>query len=239
MLKDFTRIDDDWLDMHPGVEVLGSPTTGLDHIDLAACKRRGVKVVSLQGEREFLDSISSTAEHTWGLILSLARHYKQVLGCADRELGTKLRGKIIGIIGVEGRVGSQVKKYAEAFGMRVLGVDKKGKYEDVLPEADFVTLHIPLVGNEGTFRYGHFLQMKRSAYFINTSRPGIVDRRALLSALEGGLIAGAAVDFFENPAEIKYNYDNSQLVLTNHIGGFTKEDRAATDAFILKKMDEV
>ena len=233
----FERIDAHWLDTHPDVKVIGSPTTGLDHIDLVLCQERGVKVVSLQGELSFLRSITSTAEHTWGLIIALSRCYRSAFDGVRRQ-GNRLSGKTLGIIGSRGRIGTQVAKYAKAFGMKIKKADKGDKLVGLLRESDVVTAHIPLQGNEGFWKLAHFKQMKPSAVFINTSRTRIVEDGALLSALRDGLIAGAAMDFTDDPELVQYAKTHDNLILTPHIGGNTVEDRAATDLFIQEKMQK-
>lgn len=239
LLTNFDRVDAAWFDLHPTVKILGSPTTGLDHIDLQEAERRGVRVVSLQGEREFLNTVTSTAELTWGLILALHREFKRALfSTAYRQKGYKLAGKTLGIIGVEGRIGSQVKKIGEAFSMNILGVDKGCNIAELLAKSDVVTVHIPLQGNESFLKQKHFKAMKPSAFFVNTSRTGIMEKGALLTALEEGWIAGAALDFVDDPALSMYNKRYDNLIITNHLGGNTFEDRAATDVFIQDKMNK-
>ncbi len=235
LITDFKRIDDIWLDNHPDVRVIGSPTTGVDHIDLEAIGRRGVKFVSLQGERRFLNKITSTAEHTIGMMLSLARNYPEAIK-GKRVLGHKLSGKTIGIIGNKGRIGKKVAKIAKALGMKVIGMDRGDDFLDLLVKSDFVTVHIPLHGNSWFLNYSHFVLMKRTAFFINTSRLGVVTHGHLLRALKDGLIQGAATDFIDDPDLVTYAKKNKNLILTPHIGGFTEEDRKLTDDFILKKM---
>lgn len=232
----FERIDAAWLAAHPGVKVIGSPTTGLDHIDLEACQAAGVKVVSLQGERRFLDTITSTAEHTMGLILSLARNYRTGLH-GHRTLGHKLSGKTLGIVGNRGRIGKQMKRLGKAFGMKVIGCDKGGKILDLLRQSDIITIHIPLVGNEGWWKAIHFKLMKRSSYFINTSRTRIMEGGALAKALREGWIAGAALDFTDDPELVALAKTDQRLILTDHLGGNTEEDRALTDEFIQAKVN--
>lgn len=233
----FEKIDAQWLDAHQDVKVIGSPTTGLDHIDQAACQERGVKVVSLQGELSFLRTITSTAEHTWGLIIALSRGYRSAFDGVRRQ-GNRLSGKTLGIIGSRGRIGTQVAKYAKVFGMKVKKADKGDKLVSLLRESDVVTVHIPLQGNEGFFTLAHFKQMKPTSYFVNTSRTKVMKDGALFGALRDGLIAGAAVDFTDDPDLVQYAKTHDNLILTPHIGGNTTEDRKLTDDFILERMQQ-
>ena len=237
IIRNFETVDAAFLDAHPGLRVLGVPQTGLDNVDEALCAARGVKVVSLRGERSFLDTITSTAEHTWGLIIALMRGYRSAFDGVRRQ-GNRLSGKTLGIVGSKGRIGSQVAKYAKAFGMKVKKADKGDKLVGLLRESDVVTVHIPLQGNEAYWKLAHFKQMKPSAVFINTSRTRIVEDGALLSALRDGLIAGAAVDFTDDPDLVQYAKTHDNLILTPHIGGNTTEDRKLTDDFILERMQQ-
>lgn len=249
------------LDLYPNLKIIGCPMTGLDKIDLEECERRGIKVISLKGETEFLQNITSTSEHTVGLILALMRNYKIALNAPylhrDQYMGHTLSGKTICLIGGAGRVGTQVRRVAESFGMKVYIVDtvikdnwflvwlgKKLGFQDnlflntALNNSDIVSVHIPLDGNEGFFTQEMFEQMKNTAYFINTSRSKAVEDGALIHALETKLIAGAAVDFTDEGELREYASENDNLILTNHIAGVTHEDRAKTEDFINKKVDQ-
>ena len=232
-------VDKALLDTMPNLKVIGSHTTGIDHIDQAECERRGIKILSLQGETEFLEDITSTSEHTIGLIIALARNYKTALSGASYNrmeyLGNKLAGKTLGIIGY-GRIGQQVRQIAEAMGMNGHILDKGGNPDYLLTESDYVSLHIPLEGNEGYFTRDMFAKMKLSAYLINTSRNNVIEKGALVDALTSDLIAGAAVDFVDDPALVAYAEQYSNLILTPHIGGCTIEDMATTRAFIENKI---
>ena len=229
---------------HPDVKVIGSNTTGNDHIDFDACEKHGVKVITLglqpnrDGETEwFLDTITSTAEHTIGLMIALARNYKTAFNGVP-SVGHKLAGKTLGIIGY-GRIGRQVGKIAKAMGMKVLWHD----YNDgdelpyLLRDSDFISVHVPLKGNEGGINNFVFKFMKKTAFLINTSRDGVIAKGALLWALENKLIAGAAIDFADDENLVEYSRSHDNLIITPHIGGATIEDRQLTKDFIIKKID--
>ena len=109
---------------------------------------------------------------------------------------------------------------------------------ELFKEAHIVSLHIPLQGNEGFFTREMFSKMKKSAYFINTSRSKIVEDGALLWALKNGNIAGAAIDFIDDPKLLGYAKNNDNLILTNHLGGCTYEDMEKTQDFIAQKVAE-
>lgn len=236
------------LDDFPDLRVIGCNMTGTEHLPEKEMAERGIKLMSLKGETEFLQTITSTAEHTIGLIIALLRNYKTALSgpYKDREAykGHVLRGKTLGIIGL-GRVGKQVLDVARALQMRTFGYDvlqpggRNANNQDILlEESDIVSLHIPLFGNEGFFTRYMFAQMKPSAYFINTSRDAVVQQGALLWALKNKVIAGAAVDFVDDEELVWYARDHDNLILTNHQGGNTHEDTEKTENFITQKVTE-
>lgn len=236
----------------PGLKVLGCPMTGTDHLPWDEINRRGIKVVSLgssassrdEETRAFLRTVSSTAEHTIGLIIALLRNYKTALNgpYKNRETyrGRVLSGKTLGIIGL-GRIGQQVMNIAQMLGMRVPSVDKDSNLfarDKLLSESDVVSLHVPLAGNEGFFTRAMFERMRPTSYFINTSRSGVVEQGALLWALKNKTIAGAAVDFIDDDELVWYARDHDNLILTNHQGGNTFEDMERTESFIERKVEE-
>lgn len=242
-----------------GVEVMGCPATSTEHLD--KYREMGIEIVDLKDETEFLETVTSTAEHTIGLMLALARNYKTALHSPykdrDSYRGCTLSGKKLGIIGY-GRIGKQVAKIALSTGAKVTRIDTDTKIykirdrkvgSDVSVEKatlphflslghDFVSVHIPLVGNEGFFTKEMFKQMKPTAYFINTSRSGIVEKGALLWALKSDTIKGAAVDFIDDPELLEYEKNHDNLILTNHLGGCTHEDQQKTEEFIINKVNK-
>ena len=245
------KIDKKLLDSMPILEIIAQPTTGLDHIDLKECKKRGIKVISLKGETEFLRTIPATAEHTIALMLSLMRKIPwafddTLAGHWDREAwrGRELKGKTLLVVG-NGRIGQMVTKYGQSFGMNVLTIDEpsKKKLLKLLPKADVVSVHIPLKNNSGYFERQCFEAIKKGSYLINTSRGDIISEWALLEALKKGRIAGAALDVVQgepniNEDLIDYALDNTNLLITPHIAGATLESIKKTESFIAKKVKE-
>src|SRR3990167_2659702 len=222
------------------LRVIGCNATSTEHID-EECKKRDIKVISLKGHNVFLSAITSTAEHTAGLMIALLRNYKMALNAPyqDREVykGHTLSDKVLGIIG-NGRVGRQLKKIAVGFSITVITHDKNEPYLDnLLEESDLISLNIPLLGNEGFFTKAMFLKMKPTACIINTSRDKIIEKGALLWALENKIIAGAAVDFLEDEDLVVYAATHNNLILTNHIGGCTEEDMVRTENFIINQVN--
>jgi D-3-phosphoglycerate dehydrogenase len=204
------RLDRAFLARFPSLKAVVSPTTGLTHIDLDACRRRAVAVVSLKGDTVFLKGVSSTAELTWGLILSAERSLNAAAssvtrGSWDRDpfLGRELKGKTLGVVGL-GRLGTMVARYGLAFGMRVLYSEprrvalagaRRVTLARLMSESDIITVHVHAAPDtEGMIGRAQFAQMRRSPLFVNTARGELVDESALLSALKSGRVRGAALD---------------------------------------------
>ena len=256
-------VDVEVLDAGPGLKVVATPTTGLDHIDLDAAEARGVRVISLRGERAFLDRIPATAEHTWALLLALARRIPWASASViagewdrDRFRGRELHGKRLGILGV-GRVGSQVAQLARAFGMKVgaydprvtewpVGVERDSDLDSLLRASDVVSIHVPLDDSTtGMFGAAEFATMKPTAMLVNTSRGDVIDERALLDALESGAIAGAALDVVSGErSEIPacslaaYASSHDNLLVTPHIAGATYESMERCEILIAERLAE-
>jgi D-3-phosphoglycerate dehydrogenase len=259
-------IDSEVLDCAPHLRTIATPTTGLNHIDLSAAQNKGIKVLSLRGEVDFLQQITATAELTWSLILALTRHLIPATqavkeGTWDRNLfvGGELNGKTIGIVGY-GRLGKIVAQYASAFRMRVLANDIRQVHAEsgvistdlgtLLGESDIVSLHIPYnQQTHGFFDLKKFRQMKRGAMFINTSRGEIVDEYALTDALTSGHIASAGLDVLSGETSLEADWlqrhplsalmgRQSNLLVTPHIGGATHESMEKTCCFVANKLKE-
>ena len=251
------------IDKATKLKIIATATTGLDHIDTICAKERGIEIVSLRGENEFLDTITGTAELAWGLMLDLARlsypAYKSVLNYEwDRERfrGHNLSGKTLGVVGV-GRLGKMAVRYGKVFGMRVIASDpnvdvgvhgaEPVDFETLLRESDFISIHVHLSPEtENMFNEVVFSKMKRGSYLINTSRGKIVNEADLLEALERGVIAGYGTDvladetsfgktFAKHPL-VEYAKTHNNLIIVPHIGGMTYESREATDVFIANKL---
>ena len=207
-------------------------------IDLKAAKKRKIIVCGTE------ININPTPELTWGLILGLARNFKEEIdnmyqGYWQTTVGVELKGKILGLIGL-GRVGSQVAKIGKAFGMQVMAWSEnldlgKCKELDVLPcskddlikNSDFLSIHV-----QGGERYKdcitlkEFDKMKKTAFLINTSRGPIVNEDDLIIALSTNEIAGAGLDVYEKeplPENNKLRFLPNAL-LTPHIGYVTAEN---------------
>ena len=257
------RITGDLLPASPRCRLLAVPTTGLDHIDLEACAERGIEVVSLSGEREFLREVRATAEHTVGLALAVIRNLPQAAGSVldgawdrDRFRGHELYEKTAGIVGL-GRLGAITAGYFHALGMRVLGVDvrddvepspaiKVGGLEELLGRSDLVSIHVSYTpATRHLIDVTEFDQMKDGALFVNTSRGGIVNESALLQALDSGRLAGAALDVLDGEPDIgadhpvvRYARAHPNVLITPHVGGNTFESFEKTEIFIARRIRE-
>ena len=232
------RIDTQFLNKYPNLKYVVSPTTGHTHIDEAELYARGVQLVSLKGEFEFLSSIRATAEHTLALALSLLRKIPKADGTVQEGKwtrsglkGIEISGKSVLIIGY-GRVGRQVGQLYEAFGAKVKAYDiMKRKvptriYTDLdsgLAQADIISLHVNYEVENHQFLNERYLRLcKPSAFVINTSRGELVDQRFLLYLLSNNLLAGAALDVLQNEPSPELDYESlkrlgGKLIITPHI----------------------
>lgn len=230
----------------PALKIIANYAVGFDNIDLEAAKQRNLMVTNTPGV--LTDTV---AEHTFALMLAIAHRISE----ADRFsraglykawgpkllLGTDIFGKTLGVVGL-GRIGSRVAHHAvKGFGMRVLYNDPKPnsefekeyaaqfieKLEDLLPQCDFVSIHVPLL--ESTyhlFNEARLGLMKHTAYLVNTSRGPIVEEKALARSLREKWIRGAAIDVFEFEPKISPELKElDNVILTPHIASATEETR--------------
>lgn len=250
----------DVLDKATRLKVIATATTGLDHIDVAYAKKKGIEVLSLRGEDQFLNTISGTAELALGLMIDLVRltawafeSVRNGFWRRDDFKGMTLQGKTLGIVGL-GRLGSMMARYGKALGMKVIYVDPKenSQYQrvsldELLEESDVVSIHVHLLPEtENMFNKKTISKMKKTAVLINTARGKIVDEKAVLGALESGKIAGYATDVlaneldfnkegFEDPL-VEYSKTHKNCIVVPHIGGMTLDSRIATDVFMAEKL---
>jgi len=230
------RITADVLAAAPRARIVASHSVGVDHVDLAACRARGVLVTNTP------DVLTdATADLAWTLLLAVARrlHEGEELarsgawdGWKPRELlGVSLAGKTLGIYGF-GRIGRAVARRAEAFGMKVAPFDQGGTeedFEDFLSKVDVLSIHAPLTEEtRGRFGKKEFLRMKKGAILVNTARGPLVDEKALATALRSEQLFGAGLDVFEREPKIEAALlDLPNLVVLPHLGSATVETRLA------------
>ena len=248
-------IDSSLIDHLPNLKAVITATTGLDHIDENSLEQRKIELVSLRPHKYFLDTIPSTAEHTWGLLMSLIRNIPAANNDVskgnwerDNYRGYQLKDKALGIIGL-GRTGEKVAQYAEVFGMRVVFYDpyvenneymKASTLDELARISDIVSIHVHLLPNTINLINDSFIEScKEGVYIINTSRGKICDESALVNGLKSKKVKGIATDVLV--AELT-SITNSELwqaqrkgeniIITPHIGGATWDAMWNCEEFI-------
>ncbi|OGR83425.1 MAG: hydroxyacid dehydrogenase [Elusimicrobia bacterium RIFCSPHIGHO2_01_FULL_64_10] len=208
----YSKVTADVLSRLKDLRLVATRSTGYDHVDLEACKAKGVAVANVPFYGE-----NTVAEHTFALILSLSRnvhkaYVKTVKGdfSLDGLEGFDLKGKTLGVVGA-GHIGLHVVRMARGFGMEVLAYDVRQDHfleevlgfryaslDELLSRSDIITLHAPysektrhLINRE------NIKKVKRGALLINTARGGLLDTRALVEALDAGILSGAGLDTLE------------------------------------------
>ncbi len=236
VVRSATKVTRKAIEAAVNLELIVRAGIGLDNIDLAAAKAKGIQVANTPAATSI-----SVAEHAFGLMLATVRnHGKANLSMKEHKWekkilsGTEVYEKTLGIIGV-GRIGQEVAKRAIAFGMKVVAYDiievktnldiKQVSLDELLTQADIITLHLPLTDEtRHMISDKEFNKMKDGVILINASRGGIVDEKALLSALESGKVRAAAMDVFEKePPENFTLIDHPNVIATPHIGAAAKE----------------
>ncbi len=226
----------DFLDACPNLKMLSIAFTGLDHIDMDECKRRGITVMNAAGY-----STEAVAEETICMMIGLYRHVIEndriTRSCKGPSMapGREIAGKTVGIIGM-GAIGQRTAALAQAFGCKVIAWNRTPKQvqgvtfvdkETLLKESDIVALHIALNNETRNFLTAQdFKIMKSSAIIVNAARGPVVNTNDLAEALKNGIIAGAALDVYDG--EPPLSNDNPILTAPNtlllpHIGFSTEE----------------
>jgi phosphoglycerate dehydrogenase-like enzyme len=227
------------LDANPGLRVIARAGVGYDAVDVPAATEHGIAVAITPGTNQ-----DSVAEHTFALILALAKHlipqhHGTRTGTWPRQANLPLRGRTLGIAGL-GRIGKAVALRGECFLMRLLAYEpfpdrefatRHGvtlvPLEQLLAESDFLTLHVPLtMESRHLINRATLARMKPTAFLINTARGGLVSEADLLEALRARRLAGAALDVFEEeppPPSPLLEMDN--VVLTPHAAGVDLQSR--------------
>lgn len=221
----YSAITKEVLDKFPKLKLIQSMSTGYDHIDLSICNQRQITVTNIPAYGD-----NTVAEHTFGLLLNLSRNIHKAYirslqdDCFSYEglMGFDLKGKTMGVIGT-GRIGRNVIKIANGFGMKVVAYDvfpqpefasslgfKYVSLDELYEQADVISLHVPLL-KETTHLINQqaIAKMKDGVMIINTSRGGIIVTEDLLAGLESGKIGGAGLDVLEGETDIK---DETELL---------------------------
>ncbi len=255
VVRSRTKVTKEVIEASRSLKIIARAGVGVDNVDVEAATEKGIMVVNAP------ESTSITvAEHTMGVILSLARK----ISIADRSvkdgkwekgkfMGSELSGKTLGVIGM-GRIGSQVATRCKAFNMDILVNDpyitedaasKLGativEREELFKNADVITIHVPLTPEtRHSISQREFDLMKDNAFIINCARGGIINEYDLYEALKAGEIGGAGLDVFENEPPVNsplLTMDN--LVATPHIGASTREAQRDAAIIVAKEIKKV
>ena len=239
ILRSGTQVTTELLEAAPNLKVIGRAGIGVDNIDLEAATRRGILVMNTPG-----GNAVSVAEHTFALLLALARR----VPAADQSTrsgewrknefaGFELKGKTLGLVGL-GRIGQEVARRALVFEMQVLAHDpfvaaalardlgvELVSLDDLLARADFLSLHVTLTPEtQRLLNRERLARSKRGIRILNTARGELVDEAALAEALQSGQVAGAALDVFAGePPRDSPLLKLPNVIATPHIGGSTAE----------------
>ncbi|MBI5078505.1 phosphoglycerate dehydrogenase [Candidatus Saganbacteria bacterium] len=238
------------------LKIIGRAGVGVDNVDLPAATGNGIIVVnSPEG------NTVAAAEHTFAMLLSMARqipqaHGKLISGVWDKKSfkGVEVLNKTLGIVGL-GKIGRRVAAYALGMGMRVIGSDpfvtddyaknlgvELKNFDQVIKEADFITFHIPKTKETANLINAEKIaKMKKGVRLINVARGGIIDEKALYDALKSGRVASAALDVFDKeptpPDNPLLTLDN--IVVTPHLGASTVEAQENVTIDVIEQIIEV
>ena len=239
-------IDKEVFDAAPNAKIFANYAVGFNNIDIAEAKKRGITITNTPGALT-----EAVAEHTVALMFAVVKRIVEsdayvrqgkYLGWGpELFLGEELHGKTFGLLGA-GRIGGRVGAIAaKGLGMKVIyydvkqsrefeqesGATFKATPEEVLKEADVVSIHVPLLPTTMHLINAERLElMKKTAYLVNTSRGPVIDEDALANALKTGVIRGAALDVFENEPKLAEGLAELQnVVLTPHIASATRSAR--------------
>jgi len=249
VVRSATKITRKVIEAAAGLEMIVRAGIGLDNVDAAAAKEKGVKVANTPAATTI-----SVAEITFGLMLSAVRQ----LGRANLTMkehkwekktfsGTELYGKTLGIIG-GGRIGLAVAERALAFGMKVIIYDvikvetklklKQVGLDELLAQSDIITLHTPkqakpILGRE------EFLKAKNGVIIVNAARGGVVDEAALLEALSSGKVRAASVDVFDKEPPLDFALiDHPNVMASPHIGAAAEEGQKRAGMEVVRILQE-
>jgi glyoxylate reductase len=249
------RVDAALIDAAPRLRVVSTCSVGIDHIDVEAAVRRGIDVLNTPGVL-----VETTADLAFALLLAAARRIPEAdrfvragEWTADRRwepdmlLGRDLFGATLGIVGL-GEIGRAVARRAGGFGMRILAWNRRSRsvegvetvaLDELLARSDFVSIHVAYAPEtRSLIDAAAIARMKPGAVLVNTARGGIVDEAALARALEGGALAAAALDVFEQepvaPTSPLLRAPN--LVLAPHIGSASVRTRRRMAALAVENL---
>ena len=238
------RIDEGVMVAAPQLRVISKHGVGVDNIDLAAAAKRGIPVLAATGANAV-----SVAEHAIALLLAVVKRILPLdAGLRDGRWekpgyqGRELAGATLGLMGM-GAIAQATARMAKGFGLKLIGYDPYAKdgvfddlgvlrcdrFDDLLANADILSLHCPLNDHTRSIVDADAIgKMPKGSYVINTARGGLIDEAALLAAVQSGQLAGAGLDTFatEPPASDHPFWTEPRIVMTPHIGGVTREASA-------------
>jgi D-3-phosphoglycerate dehydrogenase len=240
VVRSETKVTRKVIESAPMLRVVGRAGVGVDNVDVEAATQRGIVVMNSPGGNTI-----STAELTFSMLMALARkipqaHLSMKAGEWNRKAfqGAELCNKTLGIIGL-GRIGTEVAKRAQAFGMRVLAYDpylalsrttalqiEFVELDQIYARSDYITVHVHLTDEtKGMINAGAFAKMKRGVCVINCARGGIIKEDDLAEAIQSGQVAGAALDVYETePPPANFPLRNlPSVIMTPHLGASTAE----------------
>lgn len=261
-IRSKTRVDKELLKNAQHLKVVGRAGAGIDNLDEAYLSSKNIAIINApEGNRD------AVGEQTIGMLLSLMHnihksHLEVTSKTWDREgnRGVELSGKTVGIIGY-GNMGQMVAQRLKSFGCNVLAYDKyRSDYEDeyctsaslneIHASADVLSLHVPLTDEtRGWIDDDFFEAFQKPVYFLNLARGGIVSLHAVKSALEKGKLIGAALDVLENEKletlnfeqekVFKYLSEATNVILTPHIGGWSRESHVKINQVLVNKLNRL
>ena len=252
IVRSGTQLTKEIIEAGKKLKVIGRAGVGLDNVDVEAASKKGIVVMNTPGGNTI-----SAAEHTFCLLMALARNIPQAnssikKGEWERKkfTGVQLLDKTLGVVGL-GRIGTEVAKRAQSFGMKVIAYDPFLRAEKALQigaelmsmdlllgRADFLTLHMPLSA-DSKYMIGEseLKKMKKGARLINCARGGLIDEAALARAIESGHIAGAALDVFESePPKNSPLLALANVISTPHLGASTEEAQIAVSVDVAQSV---
>ena len=247
IVRSATKVKDELLANAKNLKLIGRAGEGLDNVDYHKANEMGIKVVNTPHV-----SYMSVAELTIGYIIALARNIVQGTtsmreGKWEKEklMGTEVNGKTLGIIGC-GYIGKTVERLAISLGMKVLGVeecvhDRFVPLDEMLPQADFITIHVPLSQlTRHMLSTKEFEKMKTGVMIVDCSRGGVIDQDALYQALVSGKVKCAALDVFEEePPKNSKLLTLPNVIATPHMGAQTEEAQLKAGVQIANRVIEV
>lgn len=255
LVRSAVKVNADVLAKAPNLKVIGRAGVGVDNVDLDAATAAGVLVMNTPG-----GNAVSVAEHTLGLMLAMARSIPQATASTKsgkwekkKFLGTELRGKTLGVIGL-GSIGREVVKRARGFEMRIVASDPYVnsqsaadlgatllKLDELYAKSDYITLHVAMTTEtHGMLNDAAFGKMKKGVRIVNCARGELIDAEALRKAIQSRKVAGAALDVFqtEPPATGEPLLAMETVLATPHIGGATEEAQEIVGVRIAEQVVE-